>query len=241
MKLDLFIYNSQHFINMLTLYQLKHLSITSFSFIFLSGLLTSLSPCVISILPVCILYIAGENQKLTAINKAKNLFIFCLGTISSFITLGVIATLLTKTYSQFFKGIPVISAIIIIYMGFNLLNIVPLRSPKFNMVMTNNNYYVKMYLSGIGIGIAISSCSTPIFVTLLVWINSMQKILLGLIFILIYSTGYIFPIIVGSFFSSNFLKLKQFSFWNNSWAPFSGTILLSTGTFSLFSNLFSNS
>nr|AIA21393.1 hypothetical protein [Pyropia kanakaensis] len=241
MKFDLFIYNSQHFINTITLYQLNHLSLTSFSFVFLSGLFTSLSPCVISILPVCILYIAGENQKLHPVNKINNLFIFCLGTISSFITLGIIATLLTKTYSQFFNGIPIISAIIIMYMGFNLLNIVPLSSPKLNMLFTNNNYYVKMYLSGVGVGITISSCSTPIFVTLLVWINSMQKIFIGLTFILIYSTGYIFPIIIGSIFSSNFSKLQYLSLWNNSWAPFSGTILLSTGTFSLFSSLFSSS
>nr|YP_010925893.1 cytochrome c biogenesis protein transmembrane region [Neoporphyra seriata]WKD84125.1 cytochrome c biogenesis protein transmembrane region [Neoporphyra seriata] len=240
MKLDLFIYNSQHLINTITLYQLNHLNATSFSFIFLSGLFTSLSPCVISILPVCILYISGENQKLTSINKIKNLLIFCLGTISSFITLGVVATLLTKTYSQFFNGLPIISAIIIIYMGFNSLNIVPLESPKFDGLANNSNYYVKMYLGGVGVGTAISSCSTPIFITLLVWINSLQKIFIGLIFILIYSLGYIFPIIIGSIFSSNFLKLKHFSVWNNLWAPFSGTILLSTGTFSLFSSLFSN-
>nr|ALL97306.1 thiol:disulfide interchange protein [Pyropia endiviifolia] len=237
MNLDLFIYNTQHFINTITLYQLNHLSITSFSFIFLSGLFTSLSPCVISILPVCILYIAGENQKLSPINKINNLLLFCLGTISSFITLGIIATLLTRTYSQFFNGLPVVSASIIIYMGFNLLNIVPLSSPKFNMLVTNNNYYVKMYLSGVGVGIAISSCSTPIFITLLVWINSLQKVFIGVLFIFIYSTGYIFPIIIGSIFSSNFLKLKHFSLWNNSWAPFSGTLLLSTGTFFLLSSL----
>lgn len=241
MKLDLFIYNSQHFINTITLYQLNHVNATSFSFIFLSGLFTSLSPCIISILPVCILYISGENHELNPINKIKNLVLFCLGTISSFTTLGIVATLITKTYSQFFNGIPIISAIIIIYMGLNLLNIVPLTSTNFNGFANNNNYNVKMYLSGIGVGIAISSCSTPIFVTLLVWINSTQKFFTGLFFILIYSTGYIFPIIIGSIFSSAFLKLTHFSFWNNLWAPFSGTILLSAGTFSLFSSLFSSS
>lgn len=241
MKLDLFVYNSQHFVNNITLYQLNHLNSTSFSFIFLSGLFTSLSPCIISILPVCILYIAGETQKLNPINKTKNLFLFCLGTISSFITLGILATLITKTYSQFFNGIPTISAVVIIYMGLNLLNIVHINSPKFNGLVTNNNYNFKMYLSGVGIGIAISSCSTPIFVTLLVWINSTQKIFTGLIFILIYSIGYIFPIIIGSIFSTSFLKLTGFSFWNNLWAPFSGTMLLSAGTFSLLSSIFSSS
>nr|YP_009027648.1 hypothetical protein 240 [Neoporphyra perforata]AGV01119.1 hypothetical protein 240 [Neoporphyra perforata]AHB35350.1 hypothetical protein 240 [Neoporphyra perforata]AIA19513.1 hypothetical protein [Neoporphyra perforata]AIA19722.1 hypothetical protein [Neoporphyra perforata]AIA19931.1 hypothetical protein [Neoporphyra perforata] len=240
MKLDLFIYNSQHLINSITLYQLNHLNVTSFSFVFLSGLFTSLSPCIISILPICILYISGENQKLKSINKIKNLFIFCFGTISSFVTLGIVATLLAKTYSQFFNGIPIISAIIIIYMGLNLLNIVPLESPNFNSVFTSNKYYIKMYLSGVGVGIAISSCSTPIFITLLIWINSIQKIFIGLLFIVIYSIGYTFPIIIGSIFSSNFLEFKYFSFWNNLWAPFSGTVLLSAGTFSLLASVFSN-
>ena len=95
-----------------------------------------------------------------------------------------------------------------------------------------------MYLSGIGIGLAISSCSTPIFITLLVWINSNQKPLIGFIFIIIYSIGYIAPIIMGSIFSSKFLQIASNPLWNKLWAPFSGTILLSAGTFSLFSTLF---
>lgn len=239
-KIDLWIYNIQHLVNSFTLYQLNHLSVTSLSFIFLSGLFTSLSPCVISILPVCILYIAGENQQLNQTNKAKNLFLFCLGIISSFITLGVITTLMAKTYSQLFNGIPLISSLVIIYMGFNLLNLLPLYNPKLNSTSRSNNYNIKMYLSGVGIGFAISSCSTPVFITLLVWINSTQKIFAGLIFILIYSIGYIFPIIIGSIFSSQVFKISSYSFWSSLWSPFTGTVLLSAGTFSLFSNVFTS-
>ena len=237
MNLDIFIYKGQHIVNDLTIYQLNHLNITSFSFIFLSGLFTSLSPCLVSILPVCILYITGENQELDQISKIKNLFFFCSGTISSFITLATITTLITKTYSKFFNGIPIISALIIVYMGLSLLNIVPFSTAKFRTKNGNTNQTIKMYLGGAGIGLALSSCSTPIFITLLVWISSSQKVLLGLVFIIIYSTGYVSPIIVGSIFSSKFLKIKSNHFWNNLWTPFSGTILIGAGTFSLFSSL----
>ncbi|ASN78836.1 hypothetical protein (chloroplast) [Porphyra umbilicalis] len=238
MKLDVLLYNGQHLINNITLNQLNHLNLASFSFVFVSGLFTSCSPCLISVLPICIVYISGESQELSQINKLKNLFFFCLGSISSFTTLGLIATLLAKTYSKFFNGIPIISALVIIYMGFSLLNLVPLSNNKINTKINNNNQNIKMYLSGIGIGLAISSCSTPIFVTLLIWINSSHKLFIGLIFILIYSIGYIFPIIIGSLFSSRFLTVGSNPFFNNLWAPFSGTILLSAGTFSLFSSIF---
>nr|NP_053974.1 hypothetical protein PopuCp179 [Porphyra purpurea]P51364.1 RecName: Full=Putative cytochrome c-type biogenesis protein DbsD-like; AltName: Full=ORF240 [Porphyra purpurea]AAC08250.1 ORF240 [Porphyra purpurea] len=237
MKPDVLLYNSQHLINNITLYQLNHINIASFSFVFFSGLFTSFSPCLISILPICIMYISGEGQKLSQIDKLKNLFFFCLGAISSFTTLGLIATLLAKTYSQLFNGIPVISALVIIYMGFSLLNIVPLSTNNLNTRINNTNQNIKMYLSGVGIGLAISSCSTPIFVTLLIWVTSNHNLFIGLIFILIYSIGYIFPIIIGSLFSSRFLTTASSPFLNNLWAPFSGTILLSAGTFSLFSSI----
>nr|YP_009237462.1 hypothetical protein [Wildemania schizophylla]AKS28509.1 hypothetical protein [Wildemania schizophylla] len=236
MKIDLLIYNTQHLINSVTLYQLNHMNATSFSFIFIAGLFTSLSPCVLSILPVCILFISGENQKLSQANKITNLFLFCLGIISSFIALGIITTLMAKTYSKFFSGIPVISSLVIIYMGFNLLNLVPVSTLNISTKHHNGNYNIKMYLSGLGIGLAISSCTTPIFVTLLVWISSTQKIFTGLVFILVYSIGYIFPIVIGSIFSSQVFVIN--SFWTNLWTPFTGTLLLSTGTFSLFSNIF---
>lgn len=238
MAFDLLLYKGQHVINNITLYQLKYLNTTSSSFIFLSGLFTSFSPCLISILPICILYIGGENEKLNPINRLRNLFLFCLGTISSFTALGIIATIITKTYSKFFNGIPIISALIIIYMGFSLLNIVPLNTKGLNTNINNTNQSIKMYLSGLGIGIAISSCSTPIFVTLLVWISASQKFFIGLIFILIYSIGYIFPIIIGVIFSSKFLRITSNPFWGKLWAPFSATLLLSAGTFSLFSSIF---
>jgi len=238
MKLDVLLYNGQHLVNNITLHQLNHLNIASFSFVFFSGLFTSFSPCLISVLPICIVYISGESQQFSQINKLKNLFFFCLGTISSFTTLGLIATLLAKTYSKLFNGIPIISALVIIYMGFSLLNLVPLSTNQINTRINNNNQNIKMYLSGLGIGLAISSCSTPIFVTLLIWINSSHKLFIGLIFILIYSIGYIFPIIISILFSSKFLKIASNPFLNTLWAPFSGTILLSAGIFSLFSSIF---
>ena len=53
------IYHLQQFANRLVSLQLDHLGFVSIAIIFLAGLLTSLTPCMLSMLPITIAYIGG--------------------------------------------------------------------------------------------------------------------------------------------------------------------------------------
>ena len=92
--------------------------------IFSAGLLTSLGPCSLSLLPVTIAYIGG-----TKTNKLK-LISFSGGIIFSLVTLGALSGFLGKIYGQIPSYYTSIVALIAIVMGLNLLGVLKFQLPN---------------------------------------------------------------------------------------------------------------
>ena len=92
--------------------------------VFGAGLLTSLGPCSLSLLPVTIAYVGGTKK-----NKFKILS-FSVGIILSFIILGGLSGFLGRIYGQLPAFYSTIVAVIAITMGLNLLGILKFQFPN---------------------------------------------------------------------------------------------------------------
>lgn len=110
------IYQLEQFANTLVTNQLTHLSIVSIGIIFAAGLLTSLTPCMLSMLPITIGYIGGYEAK-TRLQAAVQSTWFALGLATTLAGMGIIAGLIGKVYGQIGIGLPIIVSIIAIIMG----------------------------------------------------------------------------------------------------------------------------
>jgi cytochrome c-type biogenesis protein len=126
------LYQLEQFANTLVSNQLTHLSFLSVGIIFIAGLLTSLTPCMLSMLPITIGYIGGYEAK-TRLQAAAQSTWFSLGLATTLAGLGIIAALLGKVYGQVGIGLPIIVSIIAILMGLNLLEALPLQFPSFGV------------------------------------------------------------------------------------------------------------
>lgn len=237
--LQLQLYNLQQFANSLVSSQLLHLSFVSIGIIFLAGLLTSLTPCMLSMLPLTVAYIGGyENQGRLQSFIQSSWFAFGLATTLG--GLGIVAASLGRVYGQIGVGLPIAVSIIAILMGLNLLELLPLRFPSLGTtewIKADFPPALRSYLLGLTFGLVASPCSTPVLATLLAWVASTQDLVLGTGLLLAYAIGYVMPLImVGTFTGSlkKLLELRQWSSWIN---LISGTILISFGVFSLLSRL----
>ena len=92
----------------------------TFLLIFSAGLLTSLGPCSLSLMPLTIAYIGGSKNK----NNQIKILSFCSGVIFSLVLLGALSGFLGKIYGQlphiFTTGISIFAII----MGLNLLGLI---------------------------------------------------------------------------------------------------------------------
>ncbi|QYO64488.1 cytochrome c biogenesis CcdA family protein [Leptolyngbya sp. 7M] len=91
------LYQLEHFADGLVSTQLTHLTPLSVGIIFGAGLLTSLTPCMISMLPITIGYIGGYEAK-TRWQAAIQSTWFALGLATTLAGLGIIAAIVGKVY-----------------------------------------------------------------------------------------------------------------------------------------------
>jgi cytochrome c-type biogenesis protein len=231
------LYQLQQLANQLVNNQLNQVSIFSVAIIFLTGLITSLTPCMLSMLPLTVAYIGGYDNKGKFSSFIQSTY-FAFGLATTLAILGIFAALLGKVYGQIGTGLPIFVSAIAIIMGLNLLEIIPLKLPNWdtsNWIKDNFPDSLKSYLLGVTFGLIASPCSTPVLITLLAYIANSRNFILGAVFLISYAIGYVFPLILAGTFTGtlkSFLNLRIITQWIN---PISGGVLLIFGIFSLAS------
>ena len=229
------LYQLAQFANTLVATQLAHLTPVSVGIIFLAGLLTSLTPCMLSMLPITIGYIGGYEAK-TRLQAAVQSTWFALGLATTLAGLGVLAAVVGKIYGQIGLGLPIVVSAIAILMGLNLLEALPFRLPSwggmdwFSQELPTS---AKSYLIGVTFGLVASPCSTPVLATLLAWISTTKDPVLGSLLLLAYTAGYVTPLILAGTFTASIKKLLELRRWSGWITPASGLLLVIFGVFSL--------
>lgn len=233
------LYLLERFADRIVSTQLDHLSLISIGTIFLAGLVTSLTPCMLSMLPITVGYIGGyesENRLQAAVQSSW----FALGLATTLAILGIVATTIGKVYGQIGVGLPIFVSLVAIAMGLNLLEILPLRFPSLgetSWISDDLPRAVRSYLLGLTFGLIASPCSTPVLATLLTWVATTQNLVLGGGLLIAYAIGYVTPLVIAGTFTASIKKILELRRWSSWINPVSGALLLSFGIFSLLSRL----
>ena len=201
--------------------------------IFCAGLLTSLGPCSLSLLPVTVAYIGGTNN-----NKFK-LVSFSGGVIASLVTLGAISGFLGKIYGQIPSYYTSIVALIAIVMGLNLLGILKFQlpnGPDLKSIEGNIPSFLAPFAIGTTFGLASSPCITPVLATLLAWVSQAKNPTISIIFLFFFGLGQVTPIIIAGATTENLQKFLELRKYSQVIPTLSGIFLVSLGFLNLFSN-----
>ncbi|MEM8781105.1 MAG: cytochrome c biogenesis protein CcdA [Cyanobacteria bacterium P01_G01_bin.49] len=232
-------YHLEQFANKLVSSQLNHLNFVSIAVIFFAGLLTSLTPCMLSMLPITIAYIGGYESKGKLQGIIQSTW-FSLGLATTLALLGILAASLGKVYGQIGVGLPIFVSIIAILMGLNLLELIPLNLPSLgatDWITDELPSGIRSYFLGLTFGLIASPCSTPVLATLLAWVATKQDLMLGAVLLLSYTAGYVMPLVLAGTFTATLKKLLELRRWSAWINPVSGVLLIGFGMFSLLSRL----
>ena len=201
--------------------------------VFSSGLLTSLGPCSLSLLPVTIAYIGGTEK-----NQYK-LLSFSGGVVCALVILGALSGFLGKIYGQIPHYYTSIVALIAIIMGFNLLGFLKFQlpnGPDLKFIEDKIPSFLTPFALGTTFGLASSPCITPVLASLLAWVSQAKNPTISIIFLFFFGLGQVTPIIIAGATTENlkqFLELRKYS---QVIPKLSGVFLVSLGGLNLLSN-----
>jgi len=180
-----------------------------FGLIFLAGLFSFLSPCVLALIPVYIGLLGGE----VSLSKASGTIqfdllartlIFAAGFSLVFILLGMTTTLIGSWLFQVKDWIARIGGVIIILFGIHTTGLVTFsfldRQRLLQIDATGRNRYARAFLMGIAFSAGWSPCIGPILGSVLTALMIEEaSIGRGALALAIYSAGLALPFILISF------------------------------------------
>lgn len=199
-------------------------SSVNYVLVFLEGVFSFFSPCVIPLLPVYMSYLAGstgeEENGILVYPRKKVLYntvFFILGISAAFFLLGASFTLLGRLFGSHKFLLIRISGILIVILGLFQLDFFKLpflqkeRKLHINITGRKVNPLVAFVL-GFTFSFAWTPCIGPALSSVLILVSGAKADFTGYLLILLYAAGFLLPFLVLGLFTArilNFLKEKK--------------------------------
>ena len=209
--------------------------------VFLEGLLSLFSPCVLSILPIYLAILSGSSVKdlkegdvgVKNSPLLKNTILFVLGISTTFFILGSSLNALNQFVSINKSILARIGGIIIIIMGLfysGYLNIPFLqKEKKFNMEVQEMKP-LTAYILGFTFSFGWTPCVGPMLGSAIIMASNTGNMLAGNFLILVYTLGFTLPfIIIALFYDRLFEHLDKLKLHMDKIQKVGGALLIITG------------
>ncbi len=204
--------------------------LTILLFVFLGGLMTSFSPCILSMLPVMLGYIGGL-EKPTRTKGFITSASFVLGLAVTFAILGIVASLLGKVFGQIGPFWLYIIGFFAILMGLQLIGVINIDLPGLKAMPEKKGGILGAFGVGLLFGLVASPCATPVLAVLMTYVAGEGVLWYGALLLFIYGLGHGLPLIIAGTFTAVLKSLPRLQKWGHNITYLSGCLLIILGLY----------
>jgi cytochrome c-type biogenesis protein len=205
---------------------------TSIAFVFVAGLASVLSPCVLPVIPIVVT--GGTDD-----HRLRPLLIVA-GLALTFVLMGIISSLFSSAIGTPMRYVEKIAGILIALFGLLLiLNINLFKHLGFlSRLAQLQKGGAGGFTLGAILGIVWIPCIGPALSSVLALVATQGKVLTGILLLLVYSMGFAIPMLIAGYASQSFRKMfsgaKKHPYLVN---LVSGLILMAMGLFIVFKGM----
>lgn len=201
---------------------------------FVGGVLASLSPCSLAMLPLIIGYVGGYSKE-TPFKTFLQLCCFILGTAIVFTTIGILCALTGKVFDSVLGPyFMLLLASVLLILGLKLLDVLDFDLPVIVKSMpTNSTNSVFLYplLLGITFALAGTPCSTPILAGIMTFATLGKNLLLAIIMLFLFALGQGVILILAGLFTSSLKNMNFLARYTEGLLKFSGFLLVAVAVY----------
>jgi cytochrome c biogenesis protein CcdA len=189
----------------ITLYPLA-----AFGAVFLAGVLSSASPCVLATIPLVVGFVGGysDGDRSKAFRYS---LVFVLGLSLTFTAFGAAAGLLGTMFGTLGGPWYLVAGTIALVMGGQLMGLYEIRLPIRRDFRPKRGGIAGAFLLGLFFGVVSSPCATPVLVVLLTLVAVKGQVLYGIALLFCYAIGHcLLMLFAGTFtgFVEGFVKAR---------------------------------
>lgn len=203
----------------------------AFGAVFLAGVISSASPCVLATIPLVVGFVGGyaEGDRWKAFRYS---LAFILGLSLTFTAFGAAAGLLGTMFGTVGGWWYVAAGIVALVMGGQMVGLYEIRLPIRRDFKPKQGGVVGSFMLGLFFGVVSSPCATPVLVVLLTFVATKGQVLYGVALLFCYAIGHcLLMLAAGTFtgFVEAFAKTRGIVNFS-SWAKrFSGMVVTAVG------------
>jgi len=181
---------------------------------FLGGLLASISPCSLAMLPIIIGYVGGYSKE-SPVRTSLQMFAFIFGASLVFAIIGVICALTGKVFSAVAGGYFVLLiASLVMIMGLKLVGFLDFELPVIVKAIPQNKgntLFLYPFMLGTIFALAGTPCSTPILAGIMGFATLTNNIALAVLMLFLFSLGQGLILVIAAVFTSGLKTMRNFS------------------------------
>ncbi len=190
----------------------------AFGAVFLAGVLSSASPCVLATIPLVVGFVGGysDGDRWKAFRFSLS---FILGLSLTFTAFGAAAGLLGTMFGTLGGKWYVVAGFVALVMGGQMMGLYEIHLPVKRDLKPKRGGMVGSFLLGLFFGVVSSPCATPVLVVILTLVAGKGEVFYGIALLFCYAIGHcLLMLFAGTFtgFVEGFVKARgvvNFSLW----------------------------
>jgi len=164
---------------------------------FLWGVISVLfSPCHLASIPLIITYVGGQQRVLSAKQASYYAVLFTLGLFITIAVIGIVCALLGRMLGDIGNYWQIVIGLMLIWVALGMFGVEKCTISGSLLYRLNFKGLLGAFALGLAYGVLSGSCTFGFIAPILAIITIQQKLITGILFIVLFAVGHCLPIVI---------------------------------------------